>query len=81
MLACKIIEFPAGGRAVVCGPHKRTRPPCAFCDREHTKLCDYPIAAGGRCDRKLCDEHALRVGPNRDYCGTHTGNIELELPL
>lgn len=44
------------------------------CIREHTKLCDFPLKgrkAGKTCDKKLCDEHATKVGPDRDCCPAH----------
>jgi hypothetical protein len=47
---------------------------CAYCSREHTKLCDGPAPADANrktCDRPLCNLHAFHAGPDTDYCEAH----------
>lgn len=66
-----------GVTMIVCRRGARPRAaPCdlAGCNREHTKLCDFPLRgkrAGATCDAKICDAHATQVGPGRDYCPAH----------
>jgi hypothetical protein len=57
------------GNAIVCSRERRKG--CASCGRPSTKLCDFDIGGGKTCDRAMCDQHAKRVGPNRDYCSQH----------
>jgi len=70
-------ETTLGNRVTgfICGP-RRARPSerCGEtgCTGTATALCDWPTGPGRKtCDRKLCDRHGHRVGPNRDYCGEH----------
>ncbi len=53
------------------------------CGREHTKLCDYALTntSSGTCDAKLCDAHASRVGPDRDYCPPHARLAQVAPPV
>jgi hypothetical protein len=44
---------------------------CGFCGRPSTKLCDGPGPDGETCDAPLCDDHARRIGRNRDLCPVH----------
>jgi hypothetical protein len=34
-------------------------------------LCDEPVGARRTCDLRLCEEHRVRVGHNRDRCPRH----------
>jgi hypothetical protein len=51
---------------------------CQYCQRRHTKLCDYNLnefveeAPVQTCDRKLCEIHAKHMGPDRDLCPEHS---------
>lgn len=70
-MTCYRIDLPDGGVAFACTRERRKKPaPCLYCKAPHTKLCDGPRkdGAAGTCDRKLCDEHAERIGPDRDLC-------------
>lgn len=78
-MKCRTVVLPGGkGRAIVCGPRPKARP-CKTCyDRtgryeRSTKLCDFPdpTRPSGTCDAPMCDAHATRVGPDRDYCPKH----------
>lgn len=57
---------------IVCGRRDRRRK-CSFCTSDSRLECDYPTSAraSGTCDKPLCQRHAKRVGPNRDYCHDH----------
>lgn len=68
-----VIKLVAEGTvAIVCGVGRTAKPaPCAHCAKVHTKLCDWPVEKDKTCDKKLCDEHAHNVGPDRDYCPEH----------
>jgi hypothetical protein len=56
---------------------------CAFCERPSTRLCDFIVSPPQQvthkrtCDAPMCDEHAQRVGPNKDYCPRHATQKEL----
>lgn len=57
--------------AIVCTRGRGWR--CERCSRSSTALCDYVLwpARGGKratCSARLCDEHRLRLGEDRDYC-------------
>jgi hypothetical protein len=41
------------------------------CDEDHMALCDYPVADGKKCDKRMCEVHRTRVGNNMDYCPDH----------
>lgn len=69
------IETPQGRvTGIICT--RRRKVPCAFCQAPHTHLCDYPMANGKTCDRKLCPQHRTRVSRDRDYCPEHMGAIK-----
>lgn len=82
-MTCRPIELPGGITGWVCTRGQSSRPaPCSVphCGRYHTRLCDFPLAgrkAGKTCDAKLCDVHAVSVGPERDYCPAHARQGEL----
>lgn len=64
-------EKPIG--VFICG--RSSRKTCSSCGRPANKLCDYPVqrrgAAPGTCDRPICSACAVKVGPDKDYCGAH----------
>lgn len=67
------------------GPRKRCSAP--GCANEATRLCDFELSGkpaeqqalpgvkvstiAKTCDRPICEGHAARVAPNRDYCPPH----------
>lgn len=68
-MPCKTINL-GDGVAIVC-THGRSKPrPCSVCGRPSAKLCDHPIV-GGTCDKPLCDQCAVPMGKNRDWCPSH----------
>lgn len=82
-MTCKITRLggaeagSAGAVVIVCSRGARpSKARCSVPDCPHpaTKLCDYPLRgrkAGKTCDRKLCEQHATTMGPDRDYCPAH----------
>ncbi len=44
--------------------------PCDYCKRKHEFLCDWEIAPGKTCDKKLCRLHTRKVfgDPDKDFC-------------
>lgn len=76
-MAHEKVTTPSGVTVMVCIRGARGRKPsCSVqgCRTEHTKLCDYPLAGaklGKTCDRKLCDVHAAKQGPDTDFCPVH----------
>jgi len=65
----EMIAFVCGSR--VRGNLTREQCCCKDCGLPHTRLCDFPVSGGKTCDRKLCDRHAKRIGPEKDYCPWH----------
>lgn len=65
---------------IVCGP-KTPQRRCSEpgCTKPSTVLCDWPVEGVHRpektCDRKLCQEHAHRVGRDTDYCPQHAAEV------
>jgi hypothetical protein len=57
---------------IVCGPRTK-RDTCQEpgCTREHVALCDFKLANGNTCDRRMCLDHQYHIGPNQDLCGPH----------
>lgn len=74
-MKCEIVKFKGGGMAIICG--SRGRKPkiyqCQICGkRRSTKQCDFPIAGTNKnCDKHLCDECAVIIGRDIDYCPGH----------
>lgn len=54
----------------VCRRGSRKAAPCAYCNREHARLCDYPVA-GGTCSRKLCRSCTTPTAGGGDLCREH----------
>jgi len=60
---------------IICsrGPAKKR---CAYCERDSSKLCDYPLKSGKTCDSPMCTLHTWSPEPNTDYCRHHRAKIE-----
>jgi hypothetical protein len=57
-------------------------PPCAYCATESTRTCDAPAdrprgSHWGRCGRRMCEAHSIRVGEHHDLCREHPGGDRL----
>jgi hypothetical protein len=46
---------------------------CRVCGFVSTKICDYVYPGGRACNAPLCDQHAVSIAHNVDYCATHPG--------
>ena len=71
-MACKVI-----GNMIVCGSFRVTGN-CSYCDKKHTKLCDFVVGTQGdvfitkkTCDKPMCDDHAYSQKNGVDYCHEH----------
>lgn len=71
-MACEIRKSKDGQFiAVVCSRGVKRVPKCRWCDKQSTKLCDYPISKMRTCDAPVCDDHAKHQGQNLDTCPEH----------
>lgn len=78
-MGCETIRI-GGMTAIVCGRGLKRAPKCwvKHCWKPSTKLCDHPVPDPARlgatktCDRKICDDHADPVGPDRHLCPAHS---------
>lgn len=74
-MVCSTVKLPDGTVAIV--RHAKARAPkCRFCFLTSTKLCDAIVGKtlGGdpiTCDAPICNTHARRVGPDKDFCPKH----------
>ena len=53
---------------IICGPRIRG---CIVCGKPSTKACDYPRKpkpSRALCNARMCDDHAVHVGPDLDWC-------------
>jgi hypothetical protein len=73
-MPCEVVKLGDGTAAIVCTRGERSKTPCRWCSRVHTKLCDYPLGGikkGKSCDAPICDQHAREIGPDRHLCPPH----------
>jgi hypothetical protein len=54
----------------------RPMPLCAYCSAESTRACDAPATVRrgspwGRCGKRMCKAHAVRVGEHHHLCREH----------
>ena len=75
-MACTPFDLGNGVTGIICGRGRRHEP-CSVpgCTRAHCRLCDYPVTragVAGTCDAKLCGQHAVHVGKDKDYCLPHS---------
>jgi hypothetical protein len=68
---CLKLQMPDGNFAIVCGGHARQK--YCTCGRICDFLCDWKVKErkSGTCDRPVCKEHALQVGPDKHLCQEH----------
>lgn len=70
-MGCEVKKDATGQvTRIVCS---RTPSDCEFCHRRcGTQLCDYPVAKGKTCDKRICKVCAARPkGKDEDYCPDH----------
>jgi hypothetical protein len=68
-MPCHHVNLPNGARAIVCTPKVRKKK-CYYCSKPAPYLCDHK-AGGARCDRPICNDHAVAKGDNIDWCRKH----------
>ena len=70
-MGCNTIRDDEGRvMAIICSRDSRDK--CKDCGRLCTKLCDFPLANGKTCDRKMCDDHSVNQSPEIDFCLIHS---------
>lgn len=77
-MPCNLKPLPGGGYAIACSRGQRPIL-CVTCGQRGNILCDYPVTRNGKpgtCDRPCCRQHAVSVGPDRDYCLAHANLTE-----
>lgn len=70
-MTCRMIDLGNGDFAIACSRGSRR---CKECGARASKQCDWHlkgVLAGKTCDADLCLRCAIKVGPDRDYCGAH----------
>lgn len=70
-MICETIKTP-GLTAIVCrGGRRKIPPPCRFCGKTSSKLCDFPVSKKSTCDAPMCDDCATSIGQDSDLCPAH----------
>lgn len=69
-MICEHVTLPDGTHVHLCRGGRR--PLCSVkpCTNRADLLCDFP-KPGGTCDRRICNEHAKEVGPDKHMCPEH----------
>jgi hypothetical protein len=70
-MTCDTVKLPNGVIAIVCSRGRRQNCSMPRCTRPGTLLCDYPVAEGRTCDRRMCKTHAAKIAANKHYCPQH----------
>jgi hypothetical protein len=70
-MRCSVQQLENGAVRIMCGPDPKTLCEVSGCDEDHMALCDYPVADGKTCDKRMCEVHRTRAGNNIDYCPDH----------
>jgi len=66
----KCSHVKVGGHSVImCG--SRRIEVCDVCQAPASFLCDWRRAAGGTCDKRLCEKHVTQVERNKHLCPVH----------
>ena len=71
---CEDRVMEDGTRMILCHSGKRPKEKCYVCGKPAPYLCDYVLEFGlenPTCDRPMCAEHRVKIGPNIDYCKEH----------
>ena len=70
-MACEHIKLPDGTVAIICGA--RSSKKYCSCGRPADLLCYWKVKErkSGTCDRGVCRQHALQVGPDKHLCQEH----------
>ncbi|EIA0803379.1 hypothetical protein K6327_000888 [Vibrio vulnificus] len=76
-MPCKVIRQDGEAIGFMCGSFSDediNLVSCSECDDNYPSaqfLCDYPVGNDKTCDRVLCKQCAVTVGPNMHYCPSH----------
>lgn len=73
-MPCQVIELEDGTKMIACSRGQQPKPKCYICGRPADFLCDYVLEYGlenPTCDRPICNQHRVRMGPGIDYCPEH----------
>ncbi len=57
---------------VICSRGARQTPPCHYCGKPSTTLCDYPMGNGKTCDKAMCNNCKTHIGRDLDVCKDHS---------
>lgn len=68
-MPCSYVKLPGGGVAIV--KHAAPRRRKCDCGAYSAFQCDWKMGGEKTCDRHLCAEHALQVGPDKHLCPDH----------
>ena len=82
-MACTAFRYETQNGPVtgfVCGPRRRVAR-CAYCTRPHTHLCDFRLATGKDCNKKLCYECRYAAPTGGDFCPDHAPQVQIPLFL
>jgi hypothetical protein len=72
-MGCSVQQLENGAIRIMCGPDPKTLCEVSGCDEDHMALCDYSVADGKTCDKRMCEVHRTQAGNNMDYCPDHRG--------
>ena len=70
-MGCATVRFANGSTAIVCGRGKGSAKPCVVCGGMANLQCDHPRRpkpSRARCNAWMCQEHAVHVGEDLDWC-------------
>jgi hypothetical protein len=70
-MRCSVQQLENGAVRIMCGPDPKPLCEVSACDEDQMALCDYPVADGKTCDKRMCEVHRTRSGNNMDYCPDH----------
>lgn len=68
---CAHVKLPGGATAIVCS-NRRDVHACTRCGALAGLQCDWKMGESRTCDRWICGDHALEVGPEKHLCPEHS---------
>lgn len=75
-MPCNTVKLPGGYTAIVCTGRRGGASRMCSCQRIATLVCDWPLEAGGTCDKNICTG-CRRVVRGLDICPFHRGDPPL----
>lgn len=71
-MPCYTFRTADGASGFICTGRQKPKK-CTGCGKlTATLLCDFPAGDGKTCDKSICKACSRHVGPDRDYCVTHS---------